>query len=295
MMMKTLKVKLSLLIVLAAIMVPALSIPAYADTIDDKILLSGTFGYEQNLLTKASNPDKLTFRASVTTVHKDYEMITLDISYGRPYITNGKSKCDYIGSAHKSLSKNEMDAKGKIDVRLSNSLPANQPYCLSISSSIGESTGFLPDMGVPYRTLDTEARTILWDPRMQFDNWLPVSEQAVISIGYDKGNEKYIRFHGIGKSYNNDLKQYSLRGDLKEVNGPIVDYYYDDAKVKSEIVQWASKKQLSASNKYKLNLTATTNYYDSSKGKDRTNRDSFTLNWSPPSFNAVLVDVPLNL
>jgi hypothetical protein len=293
MMMKTLKVKLSLLMVLSALMVPAISIPAQAGTNVERIHISSTLGYALYPLSKVTNTNQLQFTASARTGHKDYDDIALELLYGRPYITNGISKCEYIGDADKKLSKSEMDAKGEIKLRLSYELPADKAYCIYITASVSNRVNVLPINENLRKTLYSETRVILWDPNNQFDNWLPSTEQLVVSIGYASGDKNNIRFHGIGKSNKKNLNYYLLDGDITEEERVVVEQFSDEQKEKNKFAQFESKRKLSANKRYRLMMSTDDSYYDYDKKENMLERKGFTLYWDPPVNKFIRVDVPL--
>jgi hypothetical protein len=291
MMMKTLKVKLCLLIVLAAIMVPAISIPAQAEgTNEEKFKISGELGYQNDIIT-GFDPSKLYFSASATTLHKEYDEIRLEIAYGIPIRSNNKDKCNFNSFGEVDLTKSEMDAKGQIRLRLTD-LSAKKAQCIRINVTINSihtvyNNGIWAIQRFP---IDVDSRLILWDPNKQYDNWLAYG--SVISIGYDKGDTNYIRFHGIGKA--------SIPNDATD--GSLDDTYYDTTKALGEIVEWSSTKKFpSKTKKYKLFVDSITSYYDSDEGKKKTSYSTFTLFWKPnlsifdykPLGDLQLVDVPL--
>jgi hypothetical protein len=291
-MIKTLKVKLCLLIVLVATMVPVLTTPVQADSYEEKIKVSGELGYRNHLET-GYDTDELQFSAFATTTHEDYSEIKLQISYGTPYRSGNIDRCNFFDHSMKILTKSEVDVIGNIRLSPTNSIRADKAHCIGINVSMIKKIKPTRINRNTTEEVDSQWRQLLWDPNKQYDNWLPSEGASVVSIGYDKGDDNYLRFHGIGRSNQSKLDYHTLRGFLYEkADGSLDDTYFDSTGVPRKVVEWSSTKKFKSKAKdYKLFVESITSYYKNGENEKNTFYESFTLFWSPNRHRIDMSDI----
>lgn len=288
------KFKLSLILMFAALLI-ATSIPVSAEDTEDELKLTGDVGLDGRIID-GKFVEVLVFRASASTTNINYDDIQLYISYGYPEsISDGrgglKGRCVLEGNTtYKYLSKSEMDAKGKIELKLNAALNKDRPYCFKTSAYVSRINP--PN---PARIIDDETTWTIWDPAQHFENWRRYDSKTA-SINFEPGNDDFIRFRTIGSPIHANVSSFDYYGTLYEVRNDgslnAVDSFYDKAVSGDLFAEGASSKQHASNKKYKLVVNSITHYQFNNK--QLTDYDTYELDWNPPGLQRFPGPISLN-